>query len=344
VIAPAILDEFLRWLRWDIVGGKRPATVRRRIPQEWQREKVRFVRWGRWYLDGRKGTRPAEAFTRPPRWARELLQERPIKAALGPQAAPVATTPYLASHRGALLRQPGGAGWDFAKIRAAGFEWVALNVGDHTAAEWEPIRQRALFATEAGLKVVPWSRLGHPDKGESKADCLRRLRALLDIAKSWATNAPIVNVETEIKPPHPDITPPDGRALGGLITPSDVARELERYGMAEAAISTEAVVYDMHWVPLAAYPVLLQILPRDNGWNPAGIRSEQAKCVKRAHDYGFAHVGVSVQTYEMADGSHPDPAWFDLNAAGTSLIWGDNVAPNEWGRWAGFVASEPKGA
>jgi hypothetical protein len=59
-------------------------------------------------------------------------------------------------------------------------------------------------------------------------DRLRKLRVLLDAAKDWGTTRPIVNVETEIKPSH----------LGGLITPEEVGRELERAGMDEAAVST----------------------------------------------------------------------------------------------------------
>ena len=233
------------------------------------------------------------------------------------------TRPYLTSHRGALLNHPEGAAWGFAEMREAGFDWVALNVGDHEPGRWDDVRARA---DAAGLEVVPWARLGHPHLGETREDCLRKLELLLDTAKAWETTRPIVNVETEIKPAH----------LGGVITPEEVARELERAGMDEAGISTEAWLYDINWVPLNRYAMLLQILPRDNRWAPAEVRERQAACEKRARDYGFAHVGTSVQTYEMDDGSHPQPEWFDLSGLNRSVIWGDNVAAQgavEWKRW-----------
>ena len=241
-----------------------------------------------------------------------------------PPAAPTTEAPYLTSHRGALLNQPDGAAWDFAAMRDAGFDWVALNVGDHEPRRWNDVRSRA---EAAGLEVVPWARLGHPHLGETREDCLRKLEALLDAAKAWETNRPIVNIETEIKP----------AGLGGLITPAEVARELERAGMDEAGISTEAWLYDVSWIPLARYAMLLQILPRDNRWAPGEVRSKQEACEKRAHGYGFAHVGTSVQTYEMDDGSHPQPGWFDLSGLNRSVIWGDNVAAqgsDEWQRWS----------
>lgn len=240
-----------------------------------------------------------------------------------PVAAPT-EAPYLASHRGALLNNPGGAAWRFDEMRDAGFDWVALNVGDHEPRRWGDVRARA---EAAGLEVVPWARLGHPHLGETRDDCLRKLGLLLDTAKAWRTTRPIVNVETEIKPAH----------LGGVITPEEVARELERAGMDEAGISTEAWLYDISWVTLSRYAILLQILPRDNRWAPADVRSKQHAAEKRARDYGFAHVGSSMQTYEMEDGSDPLPEWFDLSGLNRSVIWGDNVAAQgagEWKRWA----------
>ena len=230
--------------------------------------------------------------------------------------------PYLASHRGALLNNPGGAAWDFAEMRAAGFDWIALNVGDHELSDWSDVRERA---EAAGLEVVPWARLCHPHIGETHQDCLRKLGALLDAAKALGTTRPIVNVETEIKP----------ASLDGLITPGEVARELERAGMDEAAISTEAWLYDVSWVPLNGYAMLLQILPRDNRWAPEQVRAQQDACEERARGYGFDHVGTSVQSYPMADGTDAEPEWFDLGGTNRSVIWGDNVAAGEWQRWAG---------
>ena len=240
-----------------------------------------------------------------------------------PPVPPTTEAPYLASHRGALLNQPDGAAWDFAEMRAAGFDWVALNVGDHEPRRWNDVRTRA---EAAGLEAVPWARLGHPHLGETREDCLRKLGVLLDAAKTWGTTRPIVNVETEIKPAQ----------LGGVITLLEVARELERAGMDEAGISTEAWLYDLNWVPLTRYAMLLQILPRDNRWAPDQVRGQQHACEKRARDYGFQHVGTSVQTYEMADGSHPQPEWFDLSGLNRSVIWGDNVAQGagEWQQWS----------
>jgi hypothetical protein len=235
-------------------------------------------------------------------------------------AAIDATAPYLVSHRGAFLNSPDGAAWDFAAVRAAGFEWVALNIGDHEPRRWDAVRARA---EAAGLEVVPWARLGHPNLSDTHADCLRKLAALIATAKAWGTTRPIVNVETEIKPSR----------LGGLITPEEVAGELERAGMDETGISTEAWLYDMNWVPLADYALLLQILPRDNGWS-AGVRERQRSCEARARRYGFEHVGTSVQTYPMTDGTNPDPGWFDLSGTNRSLIWGDNVPEGHWERWA----------
>jgi hypothetical protein len=90
--------------------------------------------------------------------------------------------PYLASHRGALLNDPRGAAWDFAEMRAAGFEWVAPNVGDHEPRRWSDVRARA---EAAGMEVVPWSRVCLPNLGETREDCLRKLGVILDAAKAW---------------------------------------------------------------------------------------------------------------------------------------------------------------
>ena len=236
---------------------------------------------------------------------------------------PPTEAPYLVSYRGAFLNNPTGAAWDFVAMRTAGFDWVALNVGDHDPRRWDQVRARA---ETAGLEVVPWSRLCHPHLGDTRENCLHKLEALLDTASAWGTTRPIVNVETEIKPAQ----------LGGLITPEEVARELHQAGMDEAGISTEAWLYDLSWVPLNRFAMLLQILPRDNLWEPGEVRERQRSCEQRARAYGFEHVGTSVQTYEMEDGSQPRPEWFDLSGLNRSVIWGDNVAaqgPGEWERW-----------
>lgn len=319
-------DWLVPWLRWKLTGGRRPIGIPRRIPRRWQRVREPFVVWGRWYLGSRRDPRPEVALASPiPTWARTLLRDPDVKRVLGQPSAPPATKrPYLVSHRGALLNTPSGAGWNFAEAQAAGFEWVAANVGDFDPAAWEDVRVRA---GNAGVHCVPWARLGHPHLGDTKGDCLSKLDSLIATAKAWGTTRPIVNVETEIKPVH----------LGGLVTPEEVAVRLDAAGMDEAAISTEGWLYDMHWVALTRFSVLLQILPRDTGWRAEDVRSKQAAAERRAEAYGFEHVGSSVQTYPMADGSHPDPGWFDLEGHNRSLIWGDNaqVAPGGWARWAG---------
>ena len=246
-----------------------------------------------------------------------------VEVAHGPGAD--AEAPYLASHRGALLNDPRGAAWDFAEMRDAGFAWVALNVGDHEPRRWSDVRR---VPPPPASRSSPGHGSAIPISTRRARTAWRKLGTLLDTAEAWGTTRPIVNVETELKPRH----------LGGLITPEDVARELERTGMDEAAVSTEAWLYDMSWLPLTRYPVLLQILPRDNRWAPGEVLGQQAACEKRARGYGFDHVGTSVQTYPMADGTDPEPEWFDLRGTNRSVIWGDNVAASgsgNWQRWVG---------
>lgn len=317
----AIPAWFVLWMRFKICGEARPSAAPRRIPQ-WAHEALAWFKpWARWKLAGGTGPRPASAPTRIPQWAWGLLAEPCVRAELGPRD--VVASPQLASERGAFLRSPDGAAWDFAEIAAAGFAWVALNVGDLEPNAWDEIRDRA----DGHVHALPWSRIGHPNLGETKTDCLRRLDDLATISAEWQTGSPIANLETEIKPAH----------LGGLITPAEVEHELAQAGLEGASVSTEAWLYDMDWSALTKRAVLLQVFPRDLRWLVSEIPEKQAQCVTRAESFGFKHIGTTYQAFAMADGTLASPNWYDLRGPNRSVFTADDVAgpgPGNWQKWA----------
>lgn len=60
---------------------------------------------------------------------------------------------------GMYLRTPGGNVEDVAAMKAAGFKWIALNVGDHVLADWEVVIERS---RSANMEVLPWMYLRTP--------------------------------------------------------------------------------------------------------------------------------------------------------------------------------------
>ncbi len=214
-----------------------------------------------------------------------------------------------------MLRDPRGGVEDVSEMAAAGFEWLALNVGDHDADEWATVRGRA---AAADVVCLPWARLGVPDLGHTTATARAKLELLVEAADAWGDGNPLLvaNVETEVKPPE----------LGGIISPAEVA---EGIGDRPAAVSSEAWTYAMEWGPLAAYPLLLQVFPADNRWAVEEIAERQEECVRRARAYGFRHVGTTFQAYAGAR-----PEWYDLSGTAWSLYAGDDVGAGSWSGWA----------
>lgn len=198
-------------------------------------------------------------------------------------------------------------------MAAAGFEWLGLNVADHSPAEWSTVRLRA---AAAGVVCLPKARLGIPENGATRESCLRNLEALCATADAWSSPYLICNVETELR--------------DGIVSAQDVAGGI---GGRYAAISSEANLYwSVDWEPLTYYPALLQIYPTDSRLEPKTperIAEWQAQCVRGARERaGFTHVGVTFQAYD-----HAQPEWYDRTTA-YSVFSGDDIGAGNWSQWS----------
>jgi hypothetical protein len=94
---------------------------------------------------------------------------------------------------GLYLRNPRGGVDDVAAMRAAGFRTIALNVRDHTIAEWELIRSRAAVAD---VTCLPWAR------------CLTETEVanLCALGRHEFDGRVLVNCEDELFGDPPDVT------------------------------------------------------------------------------------------------------------------------------------------
>ena len=84
----------------------------------------------------------------------------------------------------------------------------------------------------------------------------------------------------------------------------------------------------MDWSPLTADPVLLQIFPKDNGWEVWEIAEKLGDCVGHARNEGFTYVGVTYQTYDQAQ-----PGWYDVGAFQHSTFPGNLIQAHQWKEW-----------
>jgi hypothetical protein len=85
---------------------------------------------------------------------------------------------------GVFARDPRGGVEDTDEIRAAGFRWFAVNVGDFPTSEWSFAKAKA---EASGLIVIPWARVRNPAAAV----------VLEDIASTWGSRAVIHNLEAE---------------------------------------------------------------------------------------------------------------------------------------------------
>jgi hypothetical protein len=140
------------------------------------------------------------------------------------------------------------------------------------------------------------------------------LHRLLALAESLGSRRCILNIEDEFKADLP---------------PSLVASRVAQYEIADVAISTVAWLYnDVDYRPLTHLPVLLQIFPQDNRWDPSELEQRQADCVRHAREKGFRYVGVTFQAYGGAQ-----PEWYAYHRGPRSLYAGDDVGAGRWEAW-----------
>lgn len=217
---------------------------------------------------------------------------------------------------GALCVTPGNCESVPALAAANGFKWLAFNVADHRAEEWDLVRSRAILH---GLAFYPWGRL----RTDGMQDSICR------IAKEWMTR-PLLNIEDEAKPPGVPGSQPWGQ-------PREVARRI-RVGFPgiQPILSIPGWAYWGYtdWRPCADFPALLQILWEDMRIIPptrASIAKIQADCETMAVRT-FKRVGVSYQSYRDSS-----PLLYDRNRKGWSVIWADTV--NDWPAWGRTATS-----
>lgn len=161
----------------------------------------------------------------------------------------------------------------------SGMEWIGLNTRDYPPEEWNTVRVRA---AAAGVRCMPWGRLGVPDAGETRDDCLRVLEDLYEVCESWDTTC-IPNVEDEFKE---------------ILPPAELAPYID--GRVEG-LSTVAWLYnDPDFSSLTGLPVLLQLFATDMRIDPTSLEQTQRACVRHARAKGFTYVGVTFQTYGAA--------------------------------------------
>lgn len=187
-------------------------------------------------------------------------------------------------------------------------KWIAPNVGDYPASQWNTVVNRA---NAAGVKVVPWARCYTP----------AILANLVSSAKAWGCEHLIPNLEK-----HQE---------GGVWLEPDlptqlVADYLDANWSGGVGISTEGHTYNgVDWSPFTSrnYVIMLQMFWEDAGRNPASMPSWVAAEVTHARkDSGFTYVAVTYQTVRSS------PAWYDLRGT-YSLYTGDDVGQGNWSAW-----------
>jgi hypothetical protein len=179
-------------------------------------------------------------------------------------------TSYFNDNNGLFLRNPEGGVESVDLMRDAGWDFIALNIGDFPPAQWE---QKVIpKAQQAGMAYLPWCYVWN----------INDLAVLLAVADRWSAGVHIQNHEKQLD---------DGTV------PADQIAEMT--GDRDMAISTEAWLYNsVDWSWLTKYPVMLQFFPFENGiWDFYG-------CEKHARDLGFSCVLFTLGTYDVANGPH----------------------------------------
>lgn len=200
---------------------------------------------------------------------------------------------------------PDGSAETFERV-----DWIGCNL-EYAPAQWNDARARA---ASKGVKVMPWVRLAHV--AEHDWEHLKtQLALLVTTAQVWGADTILPNYEDE----------------ADTFAPADVADHL--YNVldwdGQTGWSTQAwLPNDPDFTALNRDPVLLQIFPTDAGWEPWQIETKLGDCVEHARAKGFAHVGVTYQTYADAT-----PGWYDCGAFCHSTFPGNSIGSGQWGAW-----------
>jgi hypothetical protein len=153
------------------------------------------------------------------------------------------------------------------------------------------------------------------NQGEDFETIKQRLSLLMSTTIAWGGDTILPNYEDE----------------ANVFVPEMVADWL--YGFADwdgkTGWSTQA------WLPntpnfaaLKQDPVLLQIFPKDNNWEPWQIPAKMGDCVSHAREKGFTYVGVTYQTYGEAV-----PSWYDCASYMHSTFPGNVITAAQWEEW-----------
>lgn len=180
---------------------------------------------------------------------------------------------------GLYLRNPVGGVEDVASMRAAGFHWIALNLGDHANEEWELVRERA---SAASVTTLPWARLQTLAKRLTVSNEVAAER-LADIGRSLYGNRVLFNAEKEL----------DGN------DPLRVAMETSSVGM-DAALSTEPRLFDsLKDTPIVRRMVVqLQMFPQESN-----TAKDPRWCRAHAYSYGCARVDFMHGMHDLKPGA-----------------------------------------
>ena len=137
---------------------------------------------------------------------------------------------------GLYLRNPQGGVEDVASMKAGGFGWIAINVGDTRRAEWSLVEERA---KASGVTVLPWRRCNTD----------AHVNELCDLARREYSGRVIVNAEKELDT--------------GTVSAAGIVTATEDM---DAALSTEPMIFgNLAGSPLLAKLIVqLQLFPQEN--------------------------------------------------------------------------------
>jgi peptidoglycan hydrolase-like protein with peptidoglycan-binding domain len=174
---------------------------------------------------------------------------------------------------GLYLRNPRGGVEDVATMKAGGFSWIAINVGDHAADEWSLVEQRA---EASGVTVLPWRRCTND----------AHVNELCDLAQREYSGSVIVNAEKEL-----DTGEVSAEAI--LTATEDM----------DAALSTEPFVFGNLAGSrlLARLIVQLQLFPQEN--DPS---TRPRDCRARAFELGAKKVHFMLGMHDLAPDAFPE--------------------------------------
>jgi hypothetical protein len=202
---------------------------------------------------------------------------------------------------GLYLRRPDGGVEDVASMKAAGFSWIAINVGDHAPAEWSLVEERA---NAAGVIVLPWRRCNTD----------AHVNELCDLARREYAGRVIVNAEKEL-----DL---------GIVSAAGIVTATE--GM-DAALSTEPVLFGT----LAGSPLIeklvvqLQLFPQEN---PESTKPRN--CRARAFELGAKTVHFMLGVHNPDPPKPPlDPKSLPARQAPYSIYTADDCG-NVFAPWS----------